>query len=73
MTSFKPIAQVSFSLLGLMLLASGCVVEPRGEHDRYYDRGGEPSEGYYDRDHHRYYHEHGWRDCREHDDEHCRG
>jgi hypothetical protein len=61
MTIFKPIAQASFSLLGLMLFASGCVVEPRGEHDRYYDH-----------EHHRYYHEHGWRDCREHDDEHCR-
>ena len=73
MTIFKPIAQASFSLLGLMLFASGCVVEPRGEHDRYYDRGGEPGEGYYDHEHHRYYHEHGWRDCREHDDEHCRG
>ena len=32
---------------------------------------GEPHEGYYDRDHHRWYHEHGWRDCGERD-EHCR-
>ena len=32
---------------------------------------GEPREGAYDRDHHRWYHEHGWRDCGEHDD-HCR-
>jgi hypothetical protein len=43
-------------LLGLTLLASGCVVEPR--------------EGYYDRDHHRWYHEHAWHDCVERD-EHC--
>jgi hypothetical protein len=33
-------------LLGL-LLSSGCVVA-------------EPHEGYYDHDHHRYYHEHSW-------------
>jgi hypothetical protein len=33
--------------------------------------GREPDEGYFDRDHHRYYHEHAWRDCAEHDD-HCR-
>jgi hypothetical protein len=45
-------------LLGLIVVtfASGCVVEP--------------NEGYYDRDHHRYYHEHGWVACG--DDEHCR-
>lgn len=53
----KPIAQATFLLLGLIMLASsGCVVEPR--------------EGFYDRDHHRWYHEHTWVDCREHD-EHC--
>ena len=27
----------------------------------------EPREGYYDRDHHRYYHERGWHECAEHD------
>jgi hypothetical protein len=61
MTISRPVGQALHSLLGLVLLAStllasGCVVEPR--------------EGYYDRDHHRWYHEHGWRDCGEHD-EHC--
>jgi hypothetical protein len=46
-------------LLGLILLAtSGCVVEPR--------------EGYYDHPHHRYYHEHGWHECGEHDEHWCR-
>lgn len=50
------------SLTGLALLASalmtaGCVVEPR--------------EGFYDRDHHRWYHEHTWHECGERD-EHCR-
>ncbi len=55
----KPIARATFLLLGLIMLASsGCVVEPR--------------EGFYDRDHHRWYHEHVWVDCREHD-EHCHG
>ena len=43
-------------LLGLVMLTSGCVVEPR--------------EGFYDRDHHRWYHEHTWHTCVEHD-EHC--
>jgi hypothetical protein len=40
-------------LIGLIAFASGCVVEPR--------------EGYWDRDHHRWYHEHGWHDCGEHE------
>jgi hypothetical protein len=53
----RPIVQSLLLLLGLILLAPGCVVEPR--------------EGYYDRDHHRWYHEHEWRECPERD-EHCR-
>lgn len=49
-------------LLGLVALSSACVVaEPR---DGY-------REGYYDRDHHRYYHENSWHECGERD-EHCR-
>jgi hypothetical protein len=44
-------------LLGLIALASACVVAPR--------------EGYYDSDHHRYYHENNWHDCGDRD-EHCR-
>ena len=44
-------------LLALVVFASGCIVVPE--------------EGHYDRDHHRYYHEHGWHDCGERD-EHCR-
>ena len=44
-------------LLGFMLsLVSGCVVEPR--------------EGYYDHEHHRWYHEHAWVACDERD-VHC--
>ena len=46
------------AVIASALLAAGCVVEPR--------------EGFYDRDHHRWYHEHHWRDCDERE-EHCRG
>jgi len=45
-------------LLALVGLVLGCVVTP--------------AEGYYDRDHHRYYHEHAWRECGQHDDAYCR-
>jgi hypothetical protein len=47
-------------LLGLLGLSlSGCVVEPR--------------DGYYDHNHHRWYHEHHWHECGDHDwDDHCR-
>lgn len=48
-------------LAGLVVLASACVVAPREGY----------REGYYDRDHHRYYHENTWHDCTERD-EHCR-
>jgi hypothetical protein len=53
------LAKVSV-LLGLIALTSACVVAPA------------PREGYYDRDHHRYYHERGWHDCGPHDDQYCR-
>jgi len=43
-------------LLGLIGLVWGCTVVP--------------TEGYYDRDHHRYYHENGWHECVNRD-EHC--
>lgn len=50
---------VSGLMLALSMLTSGCVVEPR--------------EGYYDHEHHRWYHEHHWHDCADRDrDEHCR-
>jgi hypothetical protein len=55
MNNSKSIAKGSF-LLGLIVIATGCVVAPR--------------EGYYDGDHHRYYHENTWHDCGERD-EHC--
>jgi hypothetical protein len=43
--------------LSIAAFTAGCVVAP-------------PNEGYYDRDHHRYYHEHVWVSCGR-DDEHC--
>ena len=43
-------------LVGLLSLILGC--------------GRGPREGEYDRDHHRYYHEHAWHDCADRD-EHC--
>jgi hypothetical protein len=45
-------------ILALLVVSSACVLEAR--------------EGFYDRDHHRYWHEHAWHDCVERD-EHCRG
>jgi len=52
----RAIVHATLLLLGLILLTPGCVVEPR--------------EGYYDRDHHRWYHEHAWHECGERD-VHC--
>jgi hypothetical protein len=57
---------VSCLLVTLMAFTSGCVVErDRGYHEGY-------KEGYYDREHHRYWHDRAWRDCIE-NDEHCPG
>jgi len=57
MTNGKQIVKGAF-LLGLLALASACVVA-------------EPREGYYDHEHSRYYHEHEWHACGEHSDS-CR-
>jgi hypothetical protein len=54
---YSKLLAVRGCLLGLIVFASACVVAPR--------------EGYYDNDHHRYYHENAWHDCGERD-EHCR-
>jgi hypothetical protein len=55
-TNIVRIVMGSF-LLGLVLTSTACVVAT-------------PREGYYDRDHHRYWHEHAWVACEEHDG-HC--
>jgi hypothetical protein len=51
-------------MLASTLMASGCVFE--------HDREVEPREGYYDREHHRWYHEHAWVVCDDRDT-HCHG
>jgi hypothetical protein len=56
MTISRSLAQAMLLVLGLALVVPGCVVEPR--------------EGFYDRDHHRWYHEHAWVTCHD-QDEHC--
>ena len=56
MTRSTLITRTVFLFMGFAVLATACTNEPR--------------EGYYDRDHHRYYHEHQWRDCVDRD-EHC--
>jgi hypothetical protein len=55
-------ALLNLAMLTSTLLASGCVFER--------DREAEPREGYYDHEHHRWYHEHGWVVCDERE-AHC--
>ena len=57
MRTLQRVAQGSV-LLALMAFATGCIVA-------------EPREGYWDRDHHRWYHDHAWHECGE-GDPHCR-
>jgi hypothetical protein len=59
MTRTTMLVRALFVMLGFTLFASGCVVA-------------EPREGYYDHDHHRWYHEHAWVACGPGTDEHCR-
>ena len=56
MRTKERVARAGF-LLTLIAMATGCVIA-------------EPREGYWDHDHHRYYHEHGWHECGDRD-EHC--
>ena len=57
MSAIKLIARGSV-LISLISVLAGCIIAP--------DHG--PREGYYDRPHHRYYHDHGWHDCHDRDD-----
>lgn len=57
MTNLQRVLRGGF-LVAIVTFASACVVA-------------EPREGYYDRDHHRYYREHVWHDCIDRDDR-CR-
>jgi len=56
---------LSLVMLAPMFLVSGCVVDREHTVERPV-----PYEGYYDREHRRWYHEHGWHDCGDRD-EHC--
>ncbi|HJS92036.1 MAG TPA: hypothetical protein VJ738_18860 [Steroidobacteraceae bacterium] len=62
-------------LLSLITLLASCVWVPHDHDDGgYRDDGGyhdQYREGYYDRDHDRYYHDHSWHQCRDRDDPHC--
>ncbi len=57
----------SSALVGFFAVSSGCVIHERDGAAR--EEG--YREGYYDRDHNRYWREHTWHECREHD-EYCR-
>ena len=53
---------------GFMVCLSGCVVHETDRavvHDGGYAQG--YKEGYYDREHNRYWHDQAWHDCVEHD------
>ena len=60
MSIIKSIARGS-CLISVIVLLAGCVIVPRGGYH----------EGYYDRPHHRYWHDERWHDCDE-DDHYCR-
>ena len=64
MSAIRFIARGS-CLLSLIAVLAGCIVAP-GPGPRYGYR-----EGYYDRPHHRYWHDHHWHECHERD-EYCR-
>ena len=57
MQTLKHFALSAF-MLASIAATSGCVIA-------------EPRENYWDRDHHRYYHEHTWHECGERND-YCR-
>jgi hypothetical protein len=67
MRKFRLFAPMSLLMLANAFLLSGCVVDREHtverEHQPY-------EEGYYDREHHRWYHEHAWVVCDDRDP-HC--
>lgn len=66
MRSSRLLAPLSLVMLAPVFMLSGCVV------DREHTVREEPvpAEGYYDREHHRWYHEHAWVVCDDRDP-HC--
>jgi hypothetical protein len=66
MQSLRPLIRLSLmslAALPCLFMLNGCIV-----HDREVVH--EPTEGYYDAPHHRYYHEHAWVVCEDRDP-HC--
>jgi len=61
MSGIRPIVRGSLISMIVVLLA-GCIWVPRG--------GGGYHEGYYDRAHHRYWHNNAWHQCG-YNDPHC--
>jgi len=66
MRRFRLFRPMSLLLTAPFFMLSGCVVD----HDRTVERVHEPTEGYYDHEHHRWYHEHTWVVCDDRDP-HC--
>jgi hypothetical protein len=60
---FTRLSLMSLAVLPYLFMLNGCIV-----HDRTVVH--EPTEGYYDREHHRWYHEHVWVEC-DARDRHC--
>ena len=69
MRSSRVFGPLSLVMLAPAFMLSGCVIR---DHDRDHERTyrEEPAEGYYDREHRRWYHEHAWVVCDERDP-HC--
>jgi len=67
--SYRFSASGPLIMAAVMMTLSGCVVRDHEVvHDGSYSQG--YKEGYYDREHNRYWHEQAWHDCTDHD-EHC--
>ncbi len=65
MRSSRLFGPLSLIMLAPCFMVSGCVIDREHTVDRE-----QPVEGYYDRDHHRWYHEHSWVACDDRDP-HC--
>ncbi|HTL90908.1 MAG TPA: hypothetical protein VL176_01105 [Steroidobacteraceae bacterium] len=66
MRNFRLFAPVSLLMLANAFMVSGCVVD----REHTVREQPVPNEGYYDREHHRWYHENAWVVCDDRDP-HC--
>ena len=67
MSATRSIARLG-CLMSLITLLASCVWVPHDHDGGYHDQY---REGYYDRGHNRYWHDHAWHQCRDSDDPHC--